>query len=118
METNVVYFGQGISLPCCPSEESIEGYYLLSSTTSPLTLSTSQIDNLISQGGTQTNFTFNLPSNPYNGQITTLTFNNAVTNLTINGNGKTINGTVPSSAAIGTRISFKYYRSIDVWIVF
>lgn len=114
---DVIYFGDGVVLDCCPGEEAVQDYSLLSSTTSPANVSTSQADNLISQGGTQATFTFNLPSSPYDGQVSILTFNNAVTTLTINGNGKSINGTVPASASIGTKIHFKFYQIINAWIV-
>lgn len=114
---DVLYFNDGIVLPCCPTEDAIGDYSLLSSTTSPADLSSHKADNLISQGGTQASFTFNLPYPPFNGQISNLTFNNAITTLTIDGGGKTINGVIPGNAAIGDRIYFKFYSIIDAWIV-
>lgn len=110
-----VYFNDGIQLPCCANDNETTAYNYLSSTTSPIDLSEGIVDNFINQGGTQSTFTFKLPANPIDGQVSTLTFNNAVTTLTISGNGHTILGTNPTSAAVGSVYSFKFYGKIDSW---
>lgn len=111
----VVYFNDGIKLTCCANDNESTAYVYLSSTTSPISLSEGISDNFIDQGATQASFTFILPLYPIDGQIVTLTFNNAVTSLTIDGNGRTILGTNPTSSAVGDRFSFKYYKKIDAW---
>lgn len=75
----------------------------------PQTLSSTIADNLIKQGGTQAVFTFNLPATPVNGYLSQLTFTNAVTVLTISGNGNSTVGTLPTAAAIADRFEFKFY---------
>jgi hypothetical protein len=112
---DVIYFGEGIALPCCANDNENTAYFYLSSTTSPLNLSEGISDNFINQGGTQSSFTFKLPPLPIDGQIVTLTFNNAVTTLTIDGNGHSIVGSNPTSASVGNRFSFKYYEKISSW---
>lgn len=113
---DVVYFGEGIQLPCCAADNEDAAYTLLSSTTGPLTLSGGTEDNIIFQGGTQSSFTFRLPSQPIDGQSVILTFTNAVTTLTIDGNGHTIIGSNPTTAAIGDRFEYKYYTRINKWV--
>lgn len=112
---DVIYFNDGIKVPCCPTDNELGAYVYVSSTTSPIELSEGISDNFIDQGSTQSTFTFILPLYPIDGQIVTLTFNNAVTTLTINGNGRTILGTTPTSASVGSRYSFKYYKKINSW---
>lgn len=92
-----------------------EAYNEITSTSSPQTLSNVYADNLINQGGTQATFTFNLPASPEDGQISTATYNNAVTVLTYNGNGESIIGTAPTAATAGEQHKFKFYTSIG-WI--
>lgn len=89
----------------------------VTSTTSPVNLSSTNKDNLINQGGTQTTFTFNLPATPGDGQICELTFSNIVTTLTIGAQGGiTILGNTASNAIIGTQLRYKYYAAITSWI--
>lgn len=116
-----IYFGEGAVLSCCPLTDLQgilwQGYEFFSSTTSPIMLSQTQSDNLISQGTSVNGFTFILPIDPLDGQISSLTFNNAVQNITINGNGKTvIGGTISGPTSIGTRYTFKYYSEISAWL--
>jgi len=92
-----------------------ELYNTITSTTSPQTLSSSRADNLINQGGTQATFTFRLPASPVDGQVTKATFANAVTALTIDGNGTTVTGTLPTTANIGQQIVFKNYSGLG-WV--
>jgi len=89
----------------------------VTSTTSPVNLTSTNKDNLINQGGTQATFTFSLPATPADGQICELTFSNAVTTLTITAQGGiTILGTAPTTAAVGTQLKYKYYAVITSWI--
>jgi hypothetical protein len=92
-----------------------ELYNTITSTSSPQTLSSTRADNLINQGGTQATFTFRLPASPLDGQISKATFANAVTALTIDGNGTTVNGTLPTTANIGQQIVFKNYTGLG-WV--
>jgi len=89
----------------------------VTSTTSPVNLTSTNKDNLINQGGTQATFTFSLPATPADGQICELTFSNAVTTLTISAQGGiTILGTAPTTAAVGDRLEYKYYAVITSWV--
>ena len=115
-----IYFSDGIKLPCCPSAnyQGIvwEGYDLFTSTASPIYLSEGFTDNLINQSGSIDPFTFILPPNPYDGQESSLTFNSAATNITIDGNGRTVINGVIASVSIGQRLTFKYYADVNSWI--
>jgi hypothetical protein len=92
-----------------------ESYNTITSTTSPQTLSSTRADNLINQGSTQATFTFNLPASPVDGQVCMITYNNAITALTIDGNGNTIVGSAVTTAVIGSQRKFKFYTGIG-WI--
>lgn len=92
-----------------------EGYYTITSTSSPQTLSNDYSDNLINQGGTQASFTFQFPASPADGQILTLTYNNAISALTLDGNGNTIVGSAVTTAVAGSQRKFKFYTGIG-WI--
>lgn len=92
------------------------GYSVITSTTSPVTLTNTNVDNFINQGGTQATFTFNLPATPVDGQRCQLTFNNIVTTLTIAGNSTTLGGTAATAAAVGTRLEYKYYATGTKWL--
>ena len=87
----------------------------VSSPSSPQTL-TANVDNLINQGSTQSSFTLKLPASAYDGDEVSITFNNAVTTLTIDGNGNTLSGTAASTAAVGTRLRYKYFGTASKWI--
>jgi len=89
-----------------------EEYNTVTSTTSPVTLSSTQADNLINQGGTQATFTLNLPASPVDGQVCTITYNNAITTLTIDGNGETIVGSAVVTGVPGSQRKFKFYTGI------
>lgn len=99
-------------------ENAVENYSVITSTTSPVNLNGVPPDYLINQGSTQATFTFSLPASPVNGEVCKLTFNNAVTVLTITAQGGvTISGlAAPTSAAIGTQLEYKYYHTITSWI--
>jgi hypothetical protein len=92
-----------------------ELYNTITSTTSPQTLSSTRADNLINQGGTQATFTLNMPASPVNGQVCMITYNNAITTLTIDGNGNTIVGSAVTTAVAGSQRKFKFYSGIG-WI--
>jgi hypothetical protein len=92
-----------------------EGYYTITSTSSPQTLSNDYSDNLINQGGTQASFTFQFPASPADGQILTLTYNNAISTLTLDGNGNTIVGSAVTTAVAGSQRKFKFYSGIG-WV--
>jgi len=92
-----------------------ETYNEITSTSSPQTLSSQYSDNLINQGGTQASFTFEMPPSPEDGQICTLTYNNAISVLTLDGNGETIIGTAVTTAVAGSQRKFKFYSGIG-WI--
>lgn len=93
-----------------------KSYSTITSTTSPVTLTSDNADNFINQGGTQATFTFNLPATPYDGQVCRLAFNNIVTTLTISGNSTTLSGTAATAAAVGTRLEYKYYAAATKWL--
>ena len=95
--------------------DNTERYNTITSTTSPVTLSSTIADNLINQGSTQATFTFRLPASPVNGQISKATFANAVTVLTIDGNGTTVTGTLPTTVNTGQQIIFKNYTGLG-WV--
>jgi len=92
-----------------------EKYYTLTSTSSPQTLSNDFSDNLINQGGTQATFTLNFPASPVDGQILTITYNNNITDLTLDGNGNTIVGSAVITGVPGSQRKFKFYTGIG-WI--
>jgi len=94
----------------------LETYYEITSTSSPQTLSNTYSDNLINQGGTQASFTFLFPASPADGQILSITWGNAISTLTLDGNGETITGSAVTTAVAGTRRQFKYYASAATWI--
>lgn len=98
------------------AQKTYAGYSVITSTTSPVTLTNLNADNLINQGGTQATFTFNLPATPVDGQRCVLSFNNIVTTLTISGNSTTLSGTAATTAAVGTRLEYKYYASATKWL--
>jgi hypothetical protein len=89
-----------------------EPYNTITSTSSPQTLSSTISDNLINQGSTQFTFTLNLPGSPADGQVCTITYNNAISNLTIGGNGNTILGSPVTTAVIGSQRKFKFYTGV------
>jgi len=93
-----------------------ESYYEINTTTSPATFSSSIPDNFVNQGGTQASFTFLFPASPADGQILSITWGNAVSTLTLDGNGNTITGSAVTTAVAGTRRQFKYYTSAATWI--
>ena len=92
-----------------------EAYHEVTSTSSPQTLSSTYSDNLINQGGTQATFTLNMPASPEDGQICTITYNNAITTLTLDGNGETIVGSAVVTGVPGSQRKFKFYTGIG-WI--
>jgi hypothetical protein len=93
-----------------------EQYNEVTSTTSPVTLSSTIPDNLINQGSTQATFTLNLPASPVDGQICRITYANAISTLTIDGNGTTILGSAVTTGVIGSQRAFKYYAAASAWI--
>jgi len=93
-----------------------ESYYEINTTTSPATFSSSIPDNFVNQGSTQASFTFLFPASPEDGQILSITWGNAISTLTLDGNGNTITGSAVTTAVAGTRRQFKYYASAATWI--
>lgn len=93
-----------------------EAYYEITSTSSPQTFSNTYPDNFVNQGGTQASFTFLFPASPEDGQILSITWGNAISVVTLDGNGNTITGTAVTTATAGTRRQFKYYASAATWI--
>jgi hypothetical protein len=93
-----------------------EAYNNVTSTTSPVTLSSTIPDNLINQGSTQATFTLELPPSPVDGQVCSITYANAITVLTIDGNGTTVVGSAVTTAVPGSRRMWKYYDSASAWI--
>ena len=93
-----------------------EQYYEITSTSSPQTFSNDYSDNFVNQGGTQASFTFLFPASPEDGQILSITWGNAISTLTLDGNGNTITGSAVTTAVAGTRRQFKYYASAATWI--
>ncbi len=97
---------------CCTY--SLEGQYstFIPETGDTITLLSGKVDNLINPAGTLSTLTIELPANPNDGQTVKMTFRRAITTLTIDGNGSTLVGTAPTSAAIGTQLEYKYYTGI------
>jgi len=92
-----------------------EKYFTITSTSSPQTLSNNFSDNLINQGGTQATFTLTFPASPVDGQVLKITYNNAITTLTLDGNGNTIVGSAVTTGVAGSQRAFKFYTGIG-WI--
>lgn len=92
-----------------------EKYFTITSTSSPQTLSNNFSDNLINQGGTQATFTLKFPASPVDGQVLKITYNNAITTLTLDGNGNTIVGSAVTTGVAGSQRAFKFYTGIG-WI--
>lgn len=92
-----------------------EQYFTVTSTSSPQTLSNTISDNLINQGGTQATFTLTFPASPVDGQVLKITYNNAITTLTLDGNGNTIVGSAVTTGVAGSQRAFKFYTGIG-WI--
>lgn len=109
---NAVYATDGTLLE---KRANTEQYNNITSTTSPVTLSSTISDNLINQGSTQATFTLNMPASPVDGQVLYITFNNAITTLTIDGNGNTIVGSAVTTGVAGSQRKFKFYSGIG-WI--
>lgn len=81
-----------------------------------VTLLTGIVDNLInSVAPTLATLTIKLPATPSDGQIVQITFADTIITLTVNGNGSTLLGTAATSAAVGTRLVYKFYKGIG-WI--
>ena len=95
--------------------DNTERYNNITSTTSPVTLSNTVSDNLINQGSTQATFTLNFPASPVDGQVLKITYNNAITTLTLDGNGNTIVGSAVTTGVAGSQRAFKFYTGIG-WI--
>lgn len=93
-----------------------EQYNEVTSTTSPVTLSSTIADNLINQGGTQATFTLNLPASPVDGQVCTITYVNNITTLTIDGNGTTVIGSAVTTGVPGSQRKYKYYAAASAWV--
>lgn len=105
----------GVLTAPVPTQILHEQYNTVTSTSSPVTLSNTQSDNLINQGSTQASFTLLFPATPSDGQILTITYNNAITTLTLDGNGNTIVGSAVTTAVPGSQRKFKFYAGIG-WI--
>ena len=93
-----------------------EQYNEVTSTTSPVTLSSAIADNLINQGGTQATFTLNLPASPVDGQVCTITYVNNITTLTLDGNGTTVIGSAVTTGVPGSQRKYKYYAAAGAWV--
>jgi len=93
-----------------------EAYYEINSTSSPQTFSNTYSDNFVNQGSTQASFTFLFPASPEDGQILMITWGNAISVVTLDGNGNTITGTAVTTATAGTRRMFKFYGSSNEWV--
>jgi hypothetical protein len=101
-----------------PTQILAESYNRITSTSSPQPFSSTISDNIVDQGGTQASFTFDFPASPVDGQVLTVTWNNAISTVTLNGNGNTIVGTAVTTAVAGTQRKFKYCGTCTtpVWI--
>jgi len=100
--------GSLVATASAPTQILAESYNRITSTSSPQTFSSTISDNIVDQGSTQASFTFDFPASPADGQILTMTWNNAISVLTLNGNGNTIVGTAVTTAVAGTQRKFKY----------
>ena len=89
-------------------------YFVITSTSNPQGLFAG--DFLVNQGGTQSAFTFNLTASPKDGELISVSFNNAITSLTISGNGHSVLGAAVTTAAIGDHFEYKYYATASAWI--
>lgn len=107
--------GKLVATATAPTQILAEEYYTITSTSSPQALSSTNVDNLINQGGTQASFTLDFPASPVDGQRLTITYNNNISSLTLNGNGNSIIGTAVTTAVAGSQRVFKFYTGIG-WI--
>ena len=98
-----------------PTQILAEEYNTITSTSSPQTFSSTKSDNFVNQGGTQASFTFLFPASPVDGQVLTMTWNNAISTLTLDGNGNSIIGTAVTTAVAGTQRKFKFYTGVG-WV--
>jgi hypothetical protein len=90
----------------------VERYATITSTSSPQTLSNDYSDNLINQGSTQATFTLTFPASPVDGQVLKITYNNAISVLTLDGNGNVIVGSAVTTAVPGSQRKFKFYTGV------
>lgn len=99
-------------------ESKSPGLYTSITDTTTTTLTNAHRDNVVTFSATQLTHTFNLPATPVDGQECRITFNSAVTTLTISGNGTTLSGTAATTAAVGTCPVYRYYGSLAApkWI--
>jgi len=109
-----IYINSGSS-SITPPDYNTESYNSVTSTTSPVTLSSTKSDNLINQGSTQATFTLKFPASPNDGQVLTITYANAISTLTLDGNGNTIVGSAVTTAVPGSQRKFKFYSGVG-WI--
>jgi len=110
--------GELTATASAPTQILAESYNRITSTSSPQTFSSTISDNIVDQGSTQASFTFDFPASPVDGQVLTVTWNNAISVVTLNGNGNTIVGTAVTTAVAGSQRKFKYCGtcSTAVWI--
>lgn len=94
------------------------GLYTLMTDTTVTLLTNAHAQTVINFAATQLTHTLTLPATPVDGQEVIITFNSAVTNLTIGGNSTTLRGTAPTTAAIGARLIYRYYGTLasPAWI--
>lgn len=94
------------------------GLYTSVTDTTTTTFTNAHAENVVTFAATQLTHTFNLPATPVDGQVCIITFNSAVTNLTISGNGTTLSGTAATTAAVGTCLVYRYFGTLAApkWI--
>lgn len=94
------------------------GLYTLVTDTTTTALTNAHAETVINFAATQLTHTLNLPATPVDGQELFIVFNSAITNLTIGGNGTTLRGTAPTTAAVGARLYYRYYGTLasPAWI--
>jgi hypothetical protein len=108
-----IFIGWGLLCQkgCCayqlnPLYEAYQLYTITNETA--ITLKDCTADHIIDSAGTISALTINFPPD-VDGRVVSIGFDVAVTTLTIN---ETIRGTAATSAAIGTRLRYKFYDGI------
>jgi hypothetical protein len=100
-----------------PGTPAYESYTIISDSIGNDTITTGVADYLFKPGANQSSHTIALPATPVDQATVNITFYHSVTALTIGGNGRTIIGTAPTTAAVGLQLHYKFYGgTTNRWI--
>lgn len=94
------------------------GLYTLVTDTTTTQLTNAHAETVINFSATQVTHTLTLPATPVDGQVCIITFNSAVTTLTVSAGASTLRGTAATAGAVGTQLVYRYYGSLasPAWI--